>query len=86
MKKNPTESPLTISQVINKWKLHKGLLASKLEMKLPNSCNKLNEKHTTQFSDSEMVKLKIILRELYNDVDWVTDIEFEEALKTMIGN
>ncbi|HWY11774.1 MAG TPA: hypothetical protein VN026_10640 [Bacteroidia bacterium] len=46
-------------------------------------CNKLNPKHPTKFSDAEIVKLKGILIELQNDLDGVTDIEFNEALNVI---
>lgn len=74
-----------MQQVIEKWKINKGLLASKMEMPLGTFCNKLSQKHPTQFSGSETVKLKGILIEMRNDLDEVTDIDFNEALKTITG-
>lgn len=70
--------------LIEKWKLNKGLLASKVGMPLGTLCNKLSAKHSTQFSEEEMLKLKGVLRELQNDLDGVTDIEFDDALKQFV--
>lgn len=69
----------------NDWKLNKGLLASKMNMPLGTFCNKLNPKHDTQFTDAEIIRLKGVLIELRNDLDSVTDIEFNNALKTLVG-
>lgn len=69
-----------MQKVIENWKLNKGLLASKMEMPTGTFCNKLNSNHPTKFSDAEIVKLKGILIELQNDLDGVTEIEFNEAL------
>lgn len=74
-----------MQKVIEKWKLNKGLLASKLNMPLGTFCNKLNPKHSTQFTDAEIIRLKGVLIELRNDLDSVTDIEFNDALKTIVG-
>jgi hypothetical protein len=54
-------------------------------MPLGTFCNKLNPKHTTQFTDAEIIRLKGVLIELRNDLDSVTDIEFNDALKTIIN-
>ncbi len=43
--------------------------------------NKLND---GLFSDDELVRLKMILRELYSDLDGVIDIEFNDMLKSII--
>lgn len=72
-------------EVIEKWKLNKGLLASKMEMPLGTFCNKLSEKHTTKFSEAEIIKLKGVLIELRNDLDAVTDIEFNDALSVIVN-
>lgn len=60
-------------------------MASKMDMLLGTFCNKLNPKHSTQFSDAEIIKLKGVLIDLQKDLDTVTDIEFNNALKTIIG-
>ena len=43
--------------------------------------NKLN---ADGFSEDEMVRLKMVLRELYSDLDGVIDIEFNDMLKSII--
>lgn len=73
-----------MQKVIEKWKLNKGLLASKMDMPLGTFCNKLNPNHSAYFTDAEIIKLKGVLRDLQNDLDCVTDIEFNDALKTIL--
>lgn len=70
--------------VIENWKLNKGLLASKMNMPLGTFCNKLNQKHSAYFTDVEIIRLKIILKELHIDLLGVIDIDFNDALKTAI--
>lgn len=60
-------------------------MASKMNMPVGTFCNKLSPKHPTQFLDAEIIKLKGILIELQNDLDAVTDIEFNDALKSIVG-
>lgn len=73
-----------MEKIIEKWRLNKGLLASKMCMPLGTFCNKLSEKHTAYFTDAEIIKLKGVLIELRNDLDGVTDIDFNDALKAML--
>jgi hypothetical protein len=47
-------------------------------------CNKLNPSHSTQFTDAEIIRLKMVLKELSVDLDAVTQIEFNDALKTIV--
>ncbi len=54
-------------------------------MPLGTFCNKLSIKHPTKFSDVEIVRLKMILKDLNIDLDGVTDIEFNDALKIIVG-
>lgn len=53
-------------------------------MPLGTFCNKLNPTHSAYFTDTEIIKLKGILRELQNDLDGVTDIDFNDTLKGVI--
>ena len=78
-------SNLSIQEVIEKWKINKELLASKMGMLSGTFCNKLNPKHSTQFSDAEIIRLKGILIDLQKDLDAVTDIEFNNALRSIVG-
>lgn len=74
-----------MQEIIEKWKLNKGLLASKMEMPLGTFCNKLSDKHTAYFTDAEKIKLKGVLIELRNDLDSVTDIDFNDALNVIVN-
>lgn len=75
-----------MEKLINKWKLNKGLLAKKMNMPLGTFCNKLSSKHSTQFSDAELIQLKMILKELQDDISNEVEIDFNDALKTIITN
>jgi len=75
-----------MEKLINKWKLNKGMLAKKMDMPLGTFCNKLSSKHTTQFSDAELIQLKMILKELQDDIFDEVDIDFNDALKTIVTN
>lgn len=68
-------------EVIKKWKLNQTLLAQKMGMSKVVFGNKLNG---DGFSDDELIRLKMILRELYSDLDDVLDIEFNDMLKSII--
>lgn len=72
-------------KTIEKWKLNKGLLASKMNMPLGTFCNKLNQSHSAYFTDAEIISLKLILKELHIDLLEVIEIDFNDALKTAIG-
>lgn len=61
-----------------------GLLASKMDMPKGTFCNKLSPKHPTQFTDAEIIRLKIVLKELQADLEGLTYIDFNDALKTII--
>ena len=73
-----------LQEIIEKWKLNKGLLASKMEMPLGTFCNKLSPKHSTEFTDAEIIRLKMVLKELGGDVEQVSGIDFNDALKTVV--
>lgn len=55
-------------------------------MPLGTFCNKLSSKHSTQFSDAELIQLKMILKELQDDISNEVEIDFNDALKTIITN
>ena len=74
-----------MEEIINKWKINKGLLASKMGMPLGTFCNKLSSKHETKFSDKEIIQLKMVLRDMRNDIDSITDIDFNDALNTIVN-
>lgn len=73
-----------MEEIINKWKLNKGLLAFKMTMPLGTFCNKLSSNHPTQFTDAELIRLKMVLKELYGDLEFIMQIDFNDALKTIV--
>lgn len=70
-----------IQEIVEKWKLNKGVLASKMEMPLGTFCNKLNPTHSAYFTDKEIIRLKLVLKEISADLDNASSIDFNEALK-----
>lgn len=73
-----------IQEIIEKWKLNKGLLASKMEMPLGTFCNKLSLTHSAYFSSAEIIRLKMVLRELSADIEDVSQIDFNDALNSVV--
>ncbi len=73
-----------MEEIIHKWKLNKGHLASKMDMPLGTFCNKLSSKHSASFTDAEIIRLKMVLKELCGDIEGVTDIDFNDVLKTIV--
>ena len=71
-----------MQKIIEKWKLNKGLLASKMNMPLGTFCNKLSPKHSASFTDAEIIRLKMVLNEMSADIEEVAKIDFNDALKT----
>lgn len=74
-----------LQEIIEKWKVNKGLLASKIEMPLGTFCNKLSPKHSASFTDAEMIRLKMVLNEMCGDIEGVSKIDFNDALKTAVN-
>ena len=72
-----------MQEIIDKWKLNKGVLASKTGMLTGTFCNKLNPKHPTQFTEQEVIRLKMVLKDLCSDLEGCSQIEFNDALKQM---
>lgn len=73
-----------LQEIIEKWKVNKGLLASKMEMPLGTFCNKLSPKHSASFTDAELIRLKMVLTEMAGDIEGVSKIDFNDALKTAV--
>ena len=73
-----------MDKLIEKWKLNKGLLAKKMNMPTGTFCNKLSPKHSTEFSIDELIKLKLVLKELQYDILNVVHIDFNDALKAVV--
>lgn len=72
-----------MQEIIDKWRLNKGILASKMGMLTGTFCNKLNPKHPTQFTEQEVIRLKMVLKDLCADLEGCSEIEFNDALKQM---
>lgn len=71
-------------KLIEKWKINKGLLAKKMNMPLGTFCNKLSPKHTSSFSDAEIIQLKLVLKKMRDDLSEGIEIDFNDALKTIL--
>ncbi len=72
---------MEIQEIIKKWKLNKVLLASKLGLQKGTFQNKLDPNHNTQFTEDELVLLRLALIELRNDLGYVDGIDFETAMR-----
>ncbi len=70
-----------MNDLIIKWKLSRGLLASKIGMAQGTFNNKLNPNHFTSFNDKEIQSLKDVLIELRNELQFIDNIGFNDALK-----
>lgn len=73
-----------MNKLIEKWKINKSLLAKKMNMPLGTFCNKLSPKHTNNFSDVEIIQLKMVLKELRDDLSEGVEIDFNDALSTLV--
>ena len=72
-----------MEQVIINWKLNRVVLASKMQMPKATFNQKLLGKNNS-FTKDERLKLRNVLIELLNELDRVTDIDFTDALKTVL--
>lgn len=70
-----------VSEIIEKWKLNKTLLAEKLGMPKGTLSHCLAGKQYYTFSEVQLEKLKVILIELRNDLDQIDQVDFNEALR-----
>lgn len=73
-----------MNKIIEKLKLNKGFLAAKINMPLGTFCNKLNPTHTAYFTDAELIRLKMVLKEIGVELTDASDIDFNDALKIVI--
>lgn len=72
---------MEIQEIIQKWKLNKNLLASKLKMLKGTFNNKLNPDHKDKFTKDEEILLRAVMLEMRKDLDSVEEISFDEAMK-----
>ena len=70
-----------MKKVINDWKLNKSLLASKINMSNVVFCKKIKDNN---FTEAEQIRLKMVLKELYVDLESVIDVDFNDVLKQLI--
>jgi hypothetical protein len=70
-----------IAAIIDRWKINKALLASKIGMKASTFNNKLNEGHDSQFTDLELIHLKGVLIELREELGVIEGGDFNESLE-----
>lgn len=73
----------TLWQIIERWKVNRALLASKMDMPKGTFNNKLNPDHDSTFSDKERNLLCQILIEMRNDLEQVEGADFNESLKIL---
>ena len=73
-----------MEKIINKWKINKSLLAEKMGMTNTTFNKKLDSSKSTEFTDKELIQLKMILREMCGDLEEVIEIDFNDALKKII--
>lgn len=70
----------TLWEIIERWKVNRAFLASKMDMPKGTFNNKLNPEHDSTFSDKERNLLCQILIEMRNDLEKVDGADFNEAL------
>lgn len=73
-----------MENIIDKWKINKSVLASKMGMTNTTFNKKLSQKSKNNFSDAELIQLKMILKEMNSDIESIIDIDFNDALKLMV--
>lgn len=73
-----------MEKIITKWKINKSLLAEKMGMTNTTFNKKLDSSKTTEFSDKELIQLKMILREMCGDLEEVIDIDFGDAMSVIL--
>lgn len=72
--------------IIKKWKINKSLLASKMGMTNTTFNKKLDSSNTNSFNESEIVQLKMLLKDMSDDLESVAGVDFNDALKLMVKN
>lgn len=72
-----------MEEVIINWKLNRVLLASKMGMPKETFQQKVLGKNNS-FTKEERMKLRNVLIELLNELDRITDIDFNDALKAVV--
>lgn len=70
-----------MENIVNKWKINKSVLATRMSMTNTTFNKKLAN---DSFDDAELIQLKMILKELRDDLSDIIDIDFNDALKLMM--
>lgn len=73
-----------MENIIDKWKINKSVLALKMGMTNTTFNKKLNQKNSNNFSDAELIQLKMILKEMNSDIESIIEVDFNDALKMMV--
>lgn len=73
-----------MEKIINKWKINKSLLADKMGMTNTTFNKKLDSSKATEFTDKELIQLKMILREMCGDLEEVIEIDFKDAMSAIV--
>jgi hypothetical protein len=73
-----------MEKIIDKWKINKSLLAEKMGMTNTTFNKKLDSRKTSEFTDKELIQLKMILREMCGDLEGVIEIDFGDAMSAVV--
>ena len=76
----------TIEITIKKWKINKSLLAEKMGMTNTTFNKKLNSSKGGDFTDKELIQLKVVLKEMCGDLEDAIDIDFNDAMSAIVKN
>ena len=72
-----------MEEIIIRWKLNRVLLASKMQMPKETFSQKVLGKNNS-FTKEERMKLRNVLIVLLNELDEATNIDFADAIKTVV--
>jgi hypothetical protein len=73
-----------MEKIINKWKINNNLLAEKMGMTNTTFNKKLDSSKNTEFTDKELIQLKMILIEMRGDLEEVIEIDFNDAMSVIL--
>jgi len=76
----------TIETTIKKWKINKSLLAERMCMTNTTFNKKMDSSKDGEFTDKELTQLKMVLKEMCGDLEDVIEIDFNDAITTIINN
>lgn len=76
----------TIETTIKKWKINKSLLAEKMGMTNTTFNKKLDSSKDGEFTDKELIQLKMVLKEMCGDLEDVIEVDFNDAMSAIVKN